>query len=354
MKERTVAVLLSLAALCGCGPVADPRTRDVDLRPPVIQAIAALGPGEVSIQFDEEAGLEPSRIVVSPPLQVTRVTPPGRQVIISGEKQRPGQRYTLEAEARDASGNTASFMAEFYGFNDRVPRLLINEFSPRGSGKHPDLVELKVMSAGDMGGVVFLHGTPSRFDMRFVFPSFSVTAGGFILVHCKPTGGPEEVNETACVSDSKGLDAADGARDFWVPEGKGLAGNNGVLSLYDRPGGLCIDGVLYSTRTSQSDSRYRGFGSEEMLAQAEELVNDGGWKAAGSRVLPEDGVSPEGSTATRSINRASGSTDTDASEDWHIVPSRKASFGTENCDEIYLPSGSGTGAGSAPGATGLP
>ena len=110
-----------------------------------------------------------------------------------------------------------------------------------------------------------------------------------------------------------------------------------MVSLYDRPGGVCLDGVLYSNRTSQSDSRYRGFGSTVLLAQAEELVRDGGWKAAGSRVLPEDALSPEGSTATRSICRTSRSDDTDCAEDWHIVPSRKATFGAENCDDVYVP-----------------
>jgi hypothetical protein len=353
-KERTLAAFLFAAVLAvmlaavldGCGPVADPRTRDVDLRPPVIQAVAALRPDQVSIEFDEEAALDPGRITVSPPLGVIAVTPPAKQVIISGETQRPGQRYTLEAEARDARGNSASFMAEFYGFNGRVPRLLVNELTPRGSGSHPDLVELKVLSAGNMGGVVFLHGTPSAFAARFVFPPVSVEADSFIVMHCRPAGEPNELNETGSPGESGGLDASEGARDFWVPEGKGLADNNGIVSLYDRPGGRCIDGVLYSNRTSQSDGRYRGFGSAEMLAQAEELVRDGGWKAAGSRVMPEDGVNPEGSTATRSLCRSSASADTDTADDWHIVPSRKATFGGENCDDAWCSPAVASGAGA--------
>jgi hypothetical protein len=343
---RSLAALCCAVVLAGCGPVPDPRTRDVDLRPPVLQAVSAPGPEMVCMEFDEEAGLEPGRISISPPLGVGEVTGPAKQVVIRGGTQRPGQRYTLEAEARDARGNSASFMAEFYGFNGRVPRLLLNELSPRGSGNHPDLVELKALSAGDMGGVVFLLGTPSAFSARIVFPSFSVTAGSFIIIHCRPTGDPGEVNETGGAGESGGLDASDGARDFWLPGGKGLPGNNGIISLYDRPGGSCIDAVLYSNRTSQSDARYRGFGSAEMLAQSEELLRDGGWKAAGSRILPEDGVSPEGSTATRSLCRGSASADTDTADDWHIVPSRMSSFGAENSDEVYSPPAGGTTAGA--------
>jgi hypothetical protein len=136
---------------------------------------------------------------------------------------------------------------------------------------------------------------------------------------------------------SKGLDASDHAYDFWIPSGTGLGGNNGVLSVYDRPGGTCLDAVLYSNRTSQSDERYRGFGSREMLDQAEELARDGEWVITDARVMPEDAVNPEGSTGTRSICRSSLSADTDGPEDWHVVPTRKATFGSENSDEVYAP-----------------
>ncbi len=161
--------------------------------------------------------------------------------------------------------------------------------------------------------------------------------GVFILVHWKPSGDPAELNETEDMAASRGFDASDIAWDLWVADGRGLPGNNGVLSLYDRPGGICLDGVLYSNRTSQSDESYRGFGSVETLNRAEELVLDGGWKPAGARVSPEDAVSPEGSTGTRSICRQSSGADTDSAEDWHIVPTRKATFGAENSDEVYEP-----------------
>ena len=54
------------------------------------------------------------------------------------------------------------------------------------------------------------------------------------------------------------------------------------------------------------------------------------------KVRPEDGVDPEGSTGTRSICRAAGE-DTDTRRVWHIVPTRQASFGRENSQEVYIP-----------------
>jgi hypothetical protein len=93
--------------------------------------------------------------------------------------------------------------------------------------------------------------------------------------------------------------------------------------------------VLYSNRTSSSDEDYGGFGSSRMLARARELAAEGGWKTAAGSVAPEDGVNPEGSTATRSLCRSSGSADTDSAADWHIAPTRGSTFGAENSDESY-------------------
>ncbi|MGD0725682.1 MAG: hypothetical protein ABSB63_08960 [Spirochaetia bacterium] len=341
MKIVRIPGLLGLLVLLGvavaCGPFQDTRPSEVDLCPPQLQAVFTTGPSELSVEFDEDATLVPDKTKISPPLAITEITGPGKRIVIRGESQTPGRLYTLEAEAEDAKGNRASFMADFYGYNGRVPRLLINEFTTQGSGNHPDVVELKALTAGSMGGVVLFQGTPSSFDNRIVFPPLEVAQGAFILVHCRPSGDPAEMNETEDMTASKGFDASDSAWDLWIADGKGLSGNNGVLSLYDRPGGKCLDGVLYSNRTSQSDELYRGFGSEETLNRAEELVLAGGWRPAGARVSPEDAVNPEGSTGTRSICRSSSSADTDSAEDWHIVPTRKATFGAENSDEVYAP-----------------
>jgi hypothetical protein len=339
MRVASIVPLLTVASLCvicaSCGPMADPRSADVDLRPPQVETVRTLGPREIGIRFNEDARLDAEKTRITPDLAVSGITASEREIVIRGAEQTPGRLYTLETEALDARGNSASFIMEFYGWNGSVPRLLINELTPRGSGSHPDLVELKALSAGDMGGVTLYLGTPGSHDGRVCFPSFRVAAGSFILVHLKPSGDPGETDETVDRTASTGFDASDTAFDFWLPDVKGLGGNNGVVSLYDRPGGACLDGFLYSNRTSQSDERYRGFGSSEMLARADELARDGGWKPAGSRVLPEDGVNPDGSTGTRSLCRSSASADSDVAADWHIVPTRKATFGAENSDEAW-------------------
>ncbi len=329
---------LLLLAIFGCGPVSDPRgASDPDLSPPCVEMVRSTGPREVELVFNEEAQIQADKLRFTPELAVNAVPGPSAVVVLGVEDQRPGRKYVMEAVAGDARGNTVSFTAEFYGFNPNVPRVVLNELRPRGSETHPDMAELKVLSDGDMGGVVLYQGTPGSFDDKLIFPSFRVRAGEFILVHFKPAGDPAERNETEDKNASGGLDASETAFDFWVFDGKGLGGNNGVLSIYERPGGRILDGVLYSNRASSSDEDYRGFGSSGMRAKADELVRDSGWKISGTDAAPEDSVNPDGSTATRSICRSSASLDTDGRADWHIVPTKKSTFGAENSDEVYVP-----------------
>jgi hypothetical protein len=328
---------LALALLpAACGPWQEIREAfDPDLLPPVLLGVRVADARRLEMSFDEEVRSPPDSLRIVPELPVLAAEASGAVLTVTVAEQLPGSRYTLEATVSDLQGNSLSFLAEFYGYNPEVPALRINEFTTRGSGNHPDLVELAVLGGGDMGGVVLYQGTPSNYDDRLVFPRFRVAAGQFILVHFRPEGLAEEIDETADPSLSGGCDAAAGAFDFWVPGGTGLSGNNGALGLYACPGGPILDGVLYSNRTAASDELYGGFGTRDAWERARELVGDGGWCAAAGEVRPEDSVSPEGSTGTRSICRDAASTDTDTAVDWHIVPTLGFTFGAANSEEVY-------------------
>jgi len=334
-----VALPLVTLALAGCGPLADSRPADIDLLPPQVQSVQSASPSEVCITFDEETTLSEGKTRISPPLSVTAQADAAavNRVVLRGDRQQPGRRYVLEAEARDRRGNTASFAADFYGYNGRVPALVINEIIPRGSDTHPDAVELKALGSGNLGGVVLFLGSPGNHEAQLVLPPLEVASGSFIVLHLKPSSDPAEVNETTDPAASGGRDASSTAWDLWMKDSPGLPGANGALSLCGRIGGTCLDAVLWSNRTSQSDEAYGGFGSDQMRARAEELAQAGAWKPSGTRITPEDAVNPEGSTATRSLCRSSGSADTNTAADWHIVPTRKATLGTENSDEVYSP-----------------
>jgi hypothetical protein len=329
------AVLPTL--LDGCGPLDDLRDRlEPDLKPPVLLGLRAR---ELSLEldFDEPPVCGPAQVRAMPALQVAEVRIEANRLCLTCPGQAAGQKYALEIEVADARGNSLQLAVELYGYNPASPSLLINEFTTQGSDTHPDLVELFAAGGGDMAGLVLYQGTAGSWDDRLVFPAFEVRAGDYLLVHFKPQGLPAELDEPGDPALSAGLDASPAAYDFWVPGGTGLSGNNGVLSLYDRPGGALRDGVLYSNRTSASDALYRGFGSAATLARAEELAREGSWRAAEQLIRPEDAVNPDSSTATRSLCRSSASTDSDCAADWHVAPTRGSTFGGVNSDERYVP-----------------
>ena len=95
--------------------------------------------------------------------------------------------------------------------------------------------------------------------------------------------------------------------------------------------------MLYTTRRYDPESSLRGFGLASQLEIFEEVVASGAWEIVGADVIPEDGIEPKDSTATRSLNRNTDGRDTDTALDWHIGPTSSASPGYTNTEEVYQP-----------------
>lgn len=329
------AVLLCVA----CGAIPDYRTLvAVDLHPPEFLGATAPDPLTVLLRFDETIRPLPDTVSIAPALPISSVrAEEGSLVVALGSSQRVGERYAITASVEDEHRNSTSVVTSFYGFNSELPSVLINEFITQGSSTHPDLVELRVVVAGNTAGMCLYEGMPSNWDDRIVLPAIRVSAGDYLLVHFKPEGVPEEIDEVTATDLSGGIDASPAAFDLWVEGGSGLSGNNGVLSLYSCPGGRILDAVVYSNRTSESDTSYGGFGSLDVYARVVELESTGQWMHASEHIVPEDAVDPEDSTATRSICRARDGVDTDSNGDWHITPTSGSTFGGPNNDEVYVP-----------------
>jgi hypothetical protein len=329
-----------------CAPLPPiPFVTEADITPPVIIDMLLPSDQELELRFDETVRL------VGEVRHSEGVALAGVEVAEAENEQAhaglmrftfltspsPGVEHHVEAQVSDRSGNHLRFLAHFYGPNSMLPAMIINEFTTQGSGNHPDLVEVRILSDGNLAGATLYEGVPGNWEQRFVFPAVSVAAGDYVVVHFKPEGIPEEVNELVSPSASGGLDANPDAWDFWVDQGSGLSGNNGVVALCENPLGGYIDAVLYSNRTSDSDEQYRGFGSRKVMERADALFEAGAWIAAGPLVAPEDAVDPEPSTATRSMARRSSGADTNSLADWHITPTRGLTPGFVNTDEVYAP-----------------
>jgi hypothetical protein len=311
-----------------------------DITPPAFGGVSMESPREIVVRFSEEAILPAESVALSPELPLESVRTEAEDVRITlAEDTVPGVEYVVHAIAEDSEGNRLSFLTRVYGYNPDVPELLINEFTTQGSGNNPDIIELYTLSSGNLGGVTVYAGSTSDFDSRITLPALPVEAGAYLLIHFKPEGLVEEIDELEEIDVSGGLNASDTARDFWVPDGTGLSGNNGALTVYAAPGGALLDAVVYSNRTSDSDENYGGFGSKGAYTQATEVAEQGGWHVAGESIAPEDAIDPEDSTGTRTVNRTPGAPDTDSAGDWHIGPTSSASFGASNTVERYIPDG---------------
>ena len=330
---RIITMAMAAWGCLGCEPIGHALAEDVDLLPPVFNGMTVTSATTVTARFDEPVTMAAEAVTIDPGLTVTGVGAGEEVIITTATPLMAGKSYTLRTTARDERGNTTTFVARFWGYNPRPPGLVINEFTTQGSKKRPDAIELYVTRDGNLGGVTVYDGCAENYRDYVVLPAVEVSTGDYIVIHATDNGLGEDEHDDA--DQSSHQLALPGVWDFWMEEGTGLSGKNGVLTVHAAPGGALLDGVLYSNRSSDSDERYRGFGSKATMLRADRLAELGGWRFAGEQIAPEDAISSAATTSTRSLNRDSSATDTDSAADWHTVPTRKASFGAANSDEVH-------------------
>lgn len=331
------AAILSLVSACAVFEQW-PRILEADVHPPQLLSVTAANPHEVRLQFDQPVIPDLEALRVDPAGNVAELlTHAGTLTVRFSEAMTPGTEYWIHAIVLDESENVTSVLVSAYGPNDRVPRLLINEFTCEGSKRHPDMTELAILEPGNLAGVTVYEGTPDDWDSRIVLPPIEVEAGEYVVIHWKPEGIDVEQNEVDDPTLSGGLDATPRAWDVWVSEGDGLPNTTGCLTVCDSPKGHLIDTVLYSAKEYDPTCPNRGFYRARELAWFQLAMAAEQWESSEDFVSPECGIDPTDSTATRSICRMPGQPDTNRSTDWHIVPSGGATLGWENRPESYSP-----------------
>jgi len=339
----TAALGLCLACL-SCGPQAVSLPLSVtDLSPPVLLGFALRGETGLSIEFDETASLKEGSLGLYRSGH-DRILPEsvsgssGKALeIMWPEALEPGAEYRLEGRAEDGAGNSLAFYITFYGYNPRLPDIVINEVRTDSSSPQCDLIEFYVRKGGWAGGLCACSGTKEDFDWRYLFPGVELSSGEYLILHLKADDSGAGIDETGALDASGGTDASPLARDLWYPGQEGLTKSNGVVALYENPAGAPLDAFIYSDRTKDSDAKYSGFGSQKLKDRVKEIVTGGGWKTECAEPFPEDCASSAGTTETRTVCRNAESSDTDSKADWHIVPTKGSSFGSANNPAVYDP-----------------
>jgi hypothetical protein len=302
---------------------------------PVFLGVKALSPQEIQFEFSKPVAVR--SLNFDPPLDILSINDGESEgkpsALVTLEKaMQGGVRIVADLLVEDELGNTLGALIPFRSRNDRIPAVQITELRTEYANPKAEFVEIKTLSAGNLGALrLFIAGT-SMEEAVFEFPAAEVAAGEYLVVHLR-TLDPASVNETGPdLALSGGTEALPDARDFWAPEAlKRLRKTDAVL-LMDQEDKI-LDGALLSENPDNA------WAKEELDRAAKLLAAQGAWQSAGGgrSLSPREAIPTKGTTATRTICRNEAAEDTDTAADWFIVATSQASPGKPNSDKRYEP-----------------
>jgi hypothetical protein len=285
-------------------------------------------------QFTFDGGLTVSGAVLS-----------GKTVTLTTSTQTAGQVYTLTfagTAIKDTMGNM--FMpptpnASVFGFTVQAG-VVINELNANIS-KGCDLVELRVISDGTMGGFRLVEriGSLSQSELNYTFPQgFNVTKNAIVMFHessgsaaCNPNGATQEVTTTTDQPGSAYGGNYDTAFDFWGSDAGLVGTTDNVITLFDGTGTMIDTVFLQGSGSGASDTIAAAnlAGAANQWSPAETNYSDADYIAAAVAGMQTTG----GSATGTSIQRVS-DMDTNSKADWAIAAE---TFGTINAGQATLP-----------------
>ncbi|MBP5358454.1 MAG: hypothetical protein J6Y69_04625 [Treponema sp.] len=194
---------------------------------------------------------------------------------VTEEKTKIGQKYILDAELEDESGNTLTVQVEFKGFNDRIPSLVMSELRMKKKSKKagPEFVEFYALSSGNTSGISLVSGA-NGIENRYEFPAMEVKAGEYIVLHLRNDceGSVDETGTSLALA--KAPDCVNTARDLFVPRGdkdkRFLGIGSDVIYLQNVNTGVLYDAIVIVDKTKNPEKM------PESLLEAAALVEQSG------------------------------------------------------------------------------
>ena len=279
-----------------------------DCQAPVLLSVQSESSSIVRLEFDEPVKVFGSSFGYS------KARAEGRFIYVSlPDSLPPGECSTVSGRVKDYAGNTAGFSVSVWGFNPRLPEIVINEFTTKGTAKSPSRTELCVLEDGSLNGMVLYAGIPDDYDTCVVLGDIEVKKDDLVVIWWL-----EELPDGI-------LKKLPGLWNVCSASSAKPASNNGTIVLCENPsaGAAVLDAVVYSN-FSQS---HEGFGTKSALQRAMWVISAGAW--AGEAV---DGTA---STATRSVSRRMNASDSDSCSDWYVTVTSGATFGSVNTSDAF-------------------
>jgi hypothetical protein len=300
---------------------------------PVFLGVKALSPREIQFEFSTTVTVR--SLNFDPPLDVLSVSDgqTGRvssALVSLTEALHGGVQIVADLLVEDAMGNTLGVLIPFRSRNERIPKVRITELRTEYANPKVEFVEIKTLSAGNLGALrLFIAGTGMT-EPVFEFPPAEAAAGEYLVVHLR-TLDPASVDETGgSLALSPGTEALPEARDFWVPGAvKRLRKTDAVL-LLDQDDQV-LDGALLSENPDNA------WAKEDLDRAARLLAAQGAWQAGGRSLSPREAIPTKGATATRTVCRDETAADTDSAADLYVAATSQASPGKPNSNKRYEP-----------------
>lgn len=283
---------------------------DKDNKPPVLLGVNSVASSIIRLDFDEQVKVYGKSF--SP--FVARAD--GKSVFVTlNTSLKGGEQSKLTGRVQDFYGNTTGLEVSVWGYNPNQPKVLINEFTTKGTDDNPDRVELLALSSGNLAGMALYSGIPDDYDAIYVFQDIVVSKGDYIVV--------------AFVDEDYEKDTTK-ANYFCVSE-KRLTNDNGVLVLTSSPspGATIVDVVIYSKY--RDGQQY--FGTNTSKERVQWALSNESWK--GQAVDSTKSTSKR--SMARKINKEGLGIDTDTLDDWFIAnyPRKEDGYGKANTAEEY-------------------
>ena len=220
-----------------------------------------------------------------------------------------GESAVLSVTATDLAGNTSRASFPLTGPNEDIPPTLINEISVKGTGASPDRIELLFIEDGNTAGMTIKDGSGDSFSHSWTLPEIEVRGGDLMLIYWDTETEDPEVT------------GRDGYTlyTFSAESPSTLSGTNGAVVLYSAPGGKILDGIIYTTGTSELCN---GYGNTKTEEAAWMLLSEGEWKG--------EPLSSVEVTSSRVLARYPGGVDSNSADDFFITAARESTFGEYN------------------------
>ena len=284
---------------------------------------------EDEIEFEFSQPVTVKFLNFDPVLSVASVEDGSTVRVRLKESPAPGVQFVADLLAEDAKRNTINVIVPFRSRNNRMPSLAINELRTENSKPKSEFIELKMKTAGNLGGIRLFIASNSKEPLVYEFSPVEVRKDEYVVLHLRTTEEACKDEYGGDLGESGGTDSSPSARDFWAPGNTKLLRKTDMVYLLDQDD-RALDAVIIS---ENPDSWW----NKDYFAQAADfLFQQGAWKSVeGGICRPADALISGKTTNTRTICRDETAENTNTAANWYITVASGATPGKPNNPNRY-------------------